>query len=89
MPRGGKPFGRWRRRFVSLLAAFFCTVLGTLLVVLPWLPSWDQNYFSGASPLWYGIWMSPYFRGAISGLGVVNLCISFLELLELMRGARR
>jgi len=86
MPRLGKPSGRWRRWIAGLVLAFFCTIVGTLLVLLPWLPSWDQNYFSGASPVWYSIWMSPYFRGAISGVGVVNLYVSFMELLGLLRG---
>jgi hypothetical protein len=33
--------------------------------------------------------MNPYFRGAISGIGLVNLYVSFGELLKLMRGGRR
>jgi hypothetical protein len=70
------------------MAAFSYTIVGTLLAVLPWMPRWDQNYFSGATAGWYAVWMSPYFRGAISGLGVLNLCISFLELVDLLRGGR-
>jgi hypothetical protein len=88
MPSSGKPFGRWRRWAAGFLLAFLYTLLGTTLVLLPWLPSWDQNYLSGTSPGWYSIWMSSYFRGAISGVGVVNLCVSFLELLELLRGVK-
>jgi hypothetical protein len=88
MPRAGRPFGRWRRWATGFLLAFLYTLLGTTLALVPWLPSWDQNYFSGTSPGWYSIWMNPYFRGTISGVGVVNLCISFLELLELLRGVR-
>jgi len=86
MPRVGRPFGRWRRWIAGFVLAFLYTLLGTLLVLLPWLPSWEQNFFSGTSPAWYSIWMSPYFRGAISGVGVVDLCVSFIELLELLRG---
>jgi hypothetical protein len=88
MPRAGRPFGRWRRWAAGFVLAFLYTVVGTLLVLLPWLPNWDQNYFSGAGPGWYAVWMSPYFRGAISGVGLVNLCVSFLELLDLLRGAK-
>jgi hypothetical protein len=29
--------------------------------------------------------MNPYFRGAISGIGMLNLCASFQQLVELMR----
>jgi hypothetical protein len=76
----------WLRTF---LAAFLYTGMGTLLMLLPWLPSWGQNYFSGDSRTWYSVWMNPYFRGAISGIGLVNLYVSFGELLKLMRGGRR
>ncbi len=88
MPSAGRPFGRWRRWLAGLVLSFFYTVVGALLALLPWLSHWDQNYFSGTNPGWYAIWMSPYFRGAISGVGVVNLCISFLETLDLFRGGR-
>ncbi len=43
------------------------------------------EYFSGTSRTWYSIWMNTYFRGAVSGVGVLNLYISFLELLALLR----
>jgi hypothetical protein len=31
------------------------------------------------------MWVSPYFRGAISGLGVVNIYISLLEVVSMRR----
>jgi hypothetical protein len=71
---------------MGLLTAAVCTMVGTLLVLLPWLTSWGQNLFSGSSAGWYAVWMNPYFRGAVSGVGVLNLYISFLELLRLVRG---
>jgi hypothetical protein len=77
--------GRWIGGF---LTAFLYTSMGVLLMLLPWLPSWSENYFSGSSWGWYSIWMNPYFRGAISGVGVLNLSVSFLELLRLMRGGK-
>ena len=76
---------RWLRAF---LTALLYAVVGMMLAALPWLPDWDQNYFSGNSRQWYSIWMNPCFRGAISAAGVVNLCVSFLELLELRWGAK-
>ena len=65
------------------LGAFLYGLVGAGLTILPWLPDWDQNYLSGNSRQWYSVWMNPYFRGAISAVGVANLCVSFLELLEL------
>ena len=83
----GRP-GRWRRWIMGLLSAAVCTLVGALLVVMPWLPGWDQNYFSGSHSGWYAIWIDSYFRGAVSGVGALNLYISFVELLRLGRGTR-
>lgn len=75
---------RWRHRLGRLLMVVFCAEIGLFLLVFPWLEFWEQNYLSGTSPQWYAVWTNPYFRGAVSGLGVVNLYISFLELLRLL-----
>jgi len=88
MPSEQKPFSRGRRWFRGFLTAFLFTLVGTVLAVLPWLPGWDQNYLSGGGAGWYSVWMNPYFRGAVSGIGVLNLCASFVELVDLMRGHR-
>ena len=74
--------GGW---LAGLATAAVCTVVGTLLAMLPWLPIWEQNSFSGTNRTWYSIWMNPYFRGAVSGVGILNLYLSFLELLALLR----
>ncbi len=74
--------GGW---LAGLATAAICTVVGTLLTALPWLPLWEQNSLSGTSQTWYAIWMNTYLRGAVSGIGVLNLYISFLELLALLR----
>jgi hypothetical protein len=74
--------GGW---LAGLATAAICTVVGTLLAMLPWLPIWEQNSFSGTSQTWYSIWMNTYFRGAVTGVGVLNLYISFLEVFALTR----
>ena len=76
---------RWYHKLAALLAVIFCFELGVFLLVFPWASEWSDNYFSSA-PYWArNIWFSPYFRGAISGLGVVNIYISFLEVFRLRR----
>lgn len=85
------PLERWgllRRWIMGLLSAAVCTLVGALLMAAPWLPNWNQNYFSGSHPGWYAIWVDSYFRGAVSGVGALNLYISFVELLQLVRGSR-
>ena len=79
------PHYRWYHKMAALLAVIFCFELGVFLLVFPWASEWHDNYFSNA-PLWAReIWMSPYFRGAISGLGVLNIYISFVEVFRLKR----
>ncbi|MGE0449137.1 MAG: hypothetical protein AB7Q29_06070 [Vicinamibacterales bacterium] len=62
-----------------LLAAFFVEV-GLLLVVLPWSDLWERNYFVYAWPLLEPLFTSPFFRGAISGVGVLNLAAGASQL---------
>lgn len=59
--------------------------VGGFLLVFPWLEAWHLNHFPALVPVLFGIWDDPYFRGAISGLGVVNLLISFAQTLYLFR----
>ena len=62
-----------------LFVAFFLEV-GLLLIVLPWSSFWDGNYFGHAWPA-VGPWLTnDFIRGAVSGLGVVNVIAGFFEL---------
>lgn len=80
-PRAGSSPG-WRQKISRLLLIIICAEVGIVLLVYPWLDVWGQNYLSGGTARWYGFWMNSYFRGAISGLGAVNLYISLQELLR-------
>lgn len=68
------------RRLV--LVAFFIEV-GLLLIVLPWSLFWEHNYFMLAVPAIKPALTNPFVRGAISGLGVVNLCAGFAEMIPI------
>lgn len=76
---------RWYRKPLALLYCMLCFELGVFLAVFPWLEFWDQNYFAGLFPAVQAVWPSAYFRGAVSGLGVVNIYISFVEIFRLRR----
>ena len=79
----------WYQKAGAVLYAFFCFEIGVVLILLPWLNVWDHNYFSRLASRWPELWMSPYLRGAISGVGAVDVVISFIELFRLRRFARR
>jgi hypothetical protein len=51
-----------------------------LLVLLPWSVFWERNYFAEASPAIRAAITNNFVRGAVSGLGVVNLCAGVAEL---------
>ena len=53
-----------------------------LLILIPWSAFWDRNYFVESWP-WLGAFLTNNFvRGAVSGLGVVNLLAALAELAE-------
>ncbi len=57
----------------------FCLEIGLVLLLLPWTPLWDNNYFFSLTPDWNLFWYSTYLRGAISGVGLVNIWIAVAE----------
>lgn len=57
---------------------------GLLLIVLPWTVFWDRNYLFEAWPMVHTASQSPYLRGAVSGLGVVNLGLGIAEVANLI-----
>ena len=75
----------WGRKFWKIIFVLFCLELGIFLLLFPWLDYWNNNSLAALAP-WVGdLWRNPYFRGALSGLGVVNLYISLAELFRLRR----
>jgi hypothetical protein len=72
----GPPRTGWLFRVWKVIFILFCFELGVFLVVFPWLDYWSSNSIATLTPWMVGVWDSPYFRGALSGLGVVNIYIS-------------
>jgi hypothetical protein len=65
-----------------LLVAFFIEV-GLLLIVAPWSSFWERNYFLQVLPALGPVLTNSFVRGAVSGLGVVNLCAGLVEIVPL------
>ncbi len=82
----GREGSRLFRRLV--LVALFLEV-GLLLVVLPWSGFWDRNYFGAALPALRPIITNNFVRGAVTGLGLVNLLAGVTELMLLFAGRGR
>jgi hypothetical protein len=61
---------------------------GLLLVLIPWSAFWDRNYFLEWSVAAGAILTSNYTRGAITGLGLLNVWAALGELGDLF-GSRK
>jgi len=66
-----------------LFVAFFLEA-GLLLIVLPWSAFWETNYFGYAWPQLLPFLTNDFVRGAVSGLGVVNVVAGFAELIPVL-----
>ena len=65
-----------------IIAFFF--EFGIALLVVPWSSFWDRNYFAESVPLIHTIIRNNFVRGAVSGLGLVNLASGLVELISLL-----
>jgi hypothetical protein len=61
------------RNILSLLILF---ELGVVLLLLPWLQVWESNYFLGQYPALRPILLHPSLRGAITGLGALDIFLA-------------
>jgi hypothetical protein len=77
----------WYSKLLAICFVLFCFEIGVFLVVFPWMDVWELNSAASYASWLRDIWGNPFFRGALSGLGLVNIYISFLEIIRLVRGA--
>jgi hypothetical protein len=61
-----------------IIALFF--EVGVVLMVVPWSTYWERNYFVEAVPYIEAIATNTFVRGAITGLGLVNVLAGFAEI---------
>ena len=62
-----------------LLTAFFFEA-GLVLLIVPWSGYWERNYFVQLVPLLEPLLINDFVRGAVSGLGLVNLLAGLVEI---------
>lgn len=58
----------------------FFLEIGLLLLVLPWSPFWERNYFSAVSPFVELVLTNDFVRGAVSGLGLLNIAAGLTQI---------
>jgi hypothetical protein len=70
----------WLQRISLCVLVLFCVYLGVLVMVLPWWTRmWDQNLFLEARPHLARFLHLGAVRGAISGMGLLDIWIGISE----------
>ncbi len=71
-----------------LFTAYFLEV-GVILLFVPWTHWWAHNYFAESLPVLKTLTNNDFIRGAVSGIGVLNLVAGLADLRSLAPWARR
>ena len=63
-------------RFYRALLVVLAFEMGAMLLYLPWSVYWEQNFFLSHYPSLMRIVLHPSFRGAVSGVGVLDIFLA-------------
>jgi hypothetical protein len=66
-----------------VIVAFFFE-FGFALLIVPWSAFWDRNYFGEMVPVLHAMMTNNFVRGAVSGLGLINLLAGVAELVSML-----
>lgn len=76
-------------KYTLVVYVVFCFYVGSALVMMPWISwIWENNYFLFRFPYAKTLVLSPFFRGAVSGLGILTILIGIEEILVYRRWRR-
>jgi hypothetical protein len=64
-----------------ILSVVLSLIVGTMLMVVPWTSWWDSNYLLQPYPVLQQLSLNGYVRGAVAGLGLVNIIVAFYEII--------
>jgi hypothetical protein len=64
------------KSFLRVLLSLDIFLLGVLLLLVPWLGYWDHNFFLDKYPALIPILLHPSMRGAVSGLGGLDILLA-------------
>ncbi|HUJ30080.1 MAG TPA: hypothetical protein VLY23_02285 [Candidatus Acidoferrum sp.] len=63
-------------RILRVILLLIWLELGLVLILLPWSDYWELNYFLFQYPALGFLLKNPFFRGAVSGLGIMNVLLA-------------
>ena len=68
---------------IRLVLVIFFLEVGFVLLLAPWSAYWDRNYFAENLPLLRSFMTNNFVRGAVTGLGVINVCAAVADLVAM------
>jgi hypothetical protein len=85
---GGKQPARLMLWIWNILYIVYSLEVGIVLLCLPWLKIWENNYLLYLYPQIRPVVTNPFFKGGVLGLGIVNIMIGIHELIYLRRTSK-
>jgi len=67
-------------RLLAIAFILFCFEIGLFLVFVPWSGLWENNVLLTYSMSLRGLLLNNFVRGAVSGLGIVDVALGLSEL---------
>jgi hypothetical protein len=78
-----------KERIAALVYLFYLFETGLFLLLVPWSSLWAGNYFLTELPVLRTVLMSPFARGAVSGVGFLHLLVGVIDSIVFIREERR
>jgi hypothetical protein len=67
-------------RLLAVAFILFCFEIGLFLMFVPWSALWEHNFLLGYSFALRGFLLNNFVRGAVSGLGAIDVLLGLSEL---------
>jgi hypothetical protein len=73
----------WLRKSLYIIYILASFELGMLLLCMPWMRVWDNNYLLYLFPQFRALVANPFFKGFVLGLGIANIAIGIHEVAQI------
>lgn len=70
---------------LHVLYILYWLEVGGFLLLMPWMPLWENNYLLYLYPQLRPIVANSFLKGGVLGLGIVNLLIGIQEIVHFKR----
>ena len=75
-------------KFCNALYVISSLYLGIALLILPWISAWEHNYLLYIYPQIQPVVANSFFKGAVLGLGIVNILIGIQEIVRFRKAGK-